>query len=353
MVRLIARAARPKDPERITQREFDAAREPSGHVGVPRATTICARLADRDGKPMPWQEVLNRSLDPTASAQHAERQRLGEPDARYLDLRHVIYALRLVASRRGAKGLTPDEYAEERRTIIVAEGRRRNLRRRLQAELLPTVGQIEVIVRDIKAVSGAPWDKALALSELEPRSTLREQRFHRGPHRDSLPMVELIHHYVEANGELPSRNDYEEFRKLAAVKVETRKGTWKQHLEATIKYRETLGLTEPRELPTIAGRRGRGPREIKLPAGGIPGAAPRLGKGRRKYTEADCVAAVRRYLEEVDGPHTQKGYLVFSGRHGLPAPSEFDVHGGWRELRRKAKAAERAFRSSKEAARSS
>jgi len=125
-------------------------------------------------------------------------------------------------------------------------------------------------------------------------------------------MVELIHHYVEANDELPSKDDFEKFRKLADVKVESRKGTWKEHLEATIKYRETLGLTGPRELPTIAGRRGRGPREIKLPAGGIPGAVPRLGKGRRKYSGTDCVAAVRRYLEEDDGPHTQKGYLVFS-----------------------------------------
>lgn len=261
----------------------------------------------------------------------------------------MIYALRLAAGRRGAKTLTPDEYAEERRAILAAEGRRRNLRRSLQAELLPTVGQIEVIVRDRKAVSGAPWDKALSLADLEARSTLRKQRFHRGRHPDSLPLVEAIHHYVEANGELPSKGDFERFRKLVDAKIESRTGGWKDYLKEAIAYRQSLGLTGPTELPTIAGRRGRGKREIKVPQGGIPGAAPRLGKGRRKYDEDDCVAAVRRYVEEDDGPHNQKGYLVFAGRHGLPTPSLFQDHGGWRVLRRKANAARRKDRVNKAA----
>ena len=57
LVRLIARFARPRDLERIAQRAFDAARKASGDQGVPKATTICARLADRGGKPMPWREA--------------------------------------------------------------------------------------------------------------------------------------------------------------------------------------------------------------------------------------------------------------------------------------------------------
>lgn len=87
LVRVIAQSACPKAPERITQRAFDAAREASGHEGVPRATTICARLANRDGKPMPWREVLERALDDSASPEHAERRRLGEPESAHLDVR--------------------------------------------------------------------------------------------------------------------------------------------------------------------------------------------------------------------------------------------------------------------------
>jgi hypothetical protein len=49
------------------------------------------------------------------------------------------------------------------------------------------------------------------------------------------------------------------------------------------------------------------------------------------------VSAVRRYREEDEGPHNQKGYLLFAGERGLPAPSYFQEHGGWRAVRRKAK----------------
>jgi hypothetical protein len=338
-VRLIAQSARPQDPERVTQRAFDAAREASGHEGVPKATTICARLADRDGKPMPWREVLERALDESASPEHAERRRLGEPEAAHLDVRHVIYALRIAAGRREAKSLTPDEYEDERREILGEEARRRGLRRHLQAELLPTVGQVEWLMRDSSDRSmAAPWDAALAIAELEPRSDLRDQRRHRGRRPDSLPLVEAIHHYVEANGTLPSREQFKEFRRLADVKVETRSGGWTDALKATIEYRAGLGLAEPTEMPATGKPPAGASRQVKIPAGGIPGAAPGAKKGKSKYAEADCIEAVRRYLGEDDGPHNQKGYLLFAGRHKLPAPSYFGDHGGWLAVRRKAKA---------------
>lgn len=85
-------------------------------------------------------------------------------------------------------------------------------------------------------------------------------------------------------------------------------------------------------------------RQVKVPAGGIPGAAPGVKRGKSKYAEADCIAAMRMYLDEVEGPHNQKGYLLFAGRHGLPAPSYFQDHGGWRAVRRKAKAEARLRR---------
>lgn len=196
-------------------------------------------------------------------------------------------------------------------------------------------------MRDSAPSMGAPWDAALAIAELEPRTTLRDQRHRRGRRPDSLPLVEAIHHYVEANGALPSREQFKEFRRLADVKVETRSGGWAEALKAAIKYRAELGLTEPTEMPAMGKPPAGASRQVKIPAGGIPGAVPGLKKGKSKYAEADCVAAVRRYLEEDEGPHNQKGYLLFAGRHALPAPSYFGDHGGWRAVRRKAKAAAR------------
>ena len=233
-----------------------------------RRRTICARLADRNGKPMAWSEVLRRALDESASPEHAERRRMGEPEAAHLDARHVIYALRLAAGRRETKSLTPDEYEEERRAILAEEGRRQDLGRNLQAELLPTVGQIEWLMRDSGQSTGGPWDAALAIAELEPRSNLRDQRRHRGRRLDSLPLVEAIHHYVEANGTLPSREQFKEFRRLADVKVETRSGGWTDALRAAIAYGRSSGWrSRPRCRPSGNRRRERRGRSRSLRAG--------------------------------------------------------------------------------------
>jgi hypothetical protein len=207
-------------------------------------------------------------------------RRLGEPEAMHLDVRHVIYALRLAAGRRGVRSLIPDEYEGERRTILAEERRRRGLRRSLQAELLPTVGQIELLMRESELSTGRPWDKALASAELEPRANLRDQRFHRGRRPDSLPLVEAIHHYVEANGELPSKLRFIEFRRLADVKVEDWQGSWRDALKAAIEYREGLGFKGPTEMPRAGKPRAGEIRQVKIPKGGIPVPRPGFRRGR-------------------------------------------------------------------------
>lgn len=44
--------------------------------------------------------------------------------------------------------------------------------------------------------------------------------------------------------------------------------------------------------------------------------------------ETDSVAAVRRYLEETERPHSQKGYLVFAVQEGLLASALVEPYGG-------------------------
>jgi hypothetical protein len=71
-------------------------------------------------------------------------------------------------------------------------------------------------------------------------------------------MVVAIHHYVEANGTLPSGEQFKEFRRLANVKVETRPGGWTAALRETVEYRARLGLTgRPRCRPRGNPRRER------------------------------------------------------------------------------------------------
>jgi hypothetical protein len=53
----------------------------------------------------------------------------------------------------------------------------------------------------------------------------------------------------------PRGTGFEQFRRLAGVKVEHRPGKWVEHLEAAIAYRQTLGLSAPTDHPTIVGGR--------------------------------------------------------------------------------------------------
>jgi hypothetical protein len=285
--------------------------------------------------------VLELALDEERSPEHLERQRNSSPDAAHLDQRHVVFALSFIAGRLELESLTPDEYAEERRRLIKSERRRRQPRE-LYAGLLPTVGQIERIIGSDNGGGGsgagppAPdvgvaWDRALALAELEPREHLRDQRRHRGTHSDSLPLPAAIHYYVEANGELPSRDRFEQFRRLADVKVEHRPGKWAEHLEAAIAYRQTLGLSGSTEHPTIVGGR-ENEKPVRPPTQPIAGAGALTGKGRFKHTRQDCISAIEQFTQEGERPFTQARYRGFAQRYGLPAPRHFERYGGFRKL---------------------
>jgi hypothetical protein len=173
---------------------------------------------------------------------------------------------------------------------------------------------------------------------LEPRSDLRplreplRRRRARRTLRAPLPLAEAIHHFVEANGELPSTNSIEAFAKLADVVIESRSKPWAEYLDDARAYRASLGLTTPPDNP----RRGK-PKtpkaEVKVPAGGIPG-APKRRKGRSHHSEADCIADLQRFDRELPAsePRTQKRYLAFSVEHGTVPPARFQRYGGFTRL---------------------
>lgn len=289
------------------------------------------RLKDREGKAMSWTRVLKLALGPGRQTEQAERVRFKEPEAHHLGERHVVFALRLVAKRLEVASLTPGQYANERYKLLEEKQRSQ---RQLYAELMPTVGQIERIVDG----GNTAWDRALELAFLEPRQVLRQQRdlAQRGRRPESMPLVKAIHHYVEANGELPTKRRLLEFARLADLQVGEPRRDWSKHVEEAIAYRRTLGLEGPTELPGTTVSPGRPKPAVQVPIGGVPGTNPRRTHGQPKYSRMDCVTALRRFLEESAQRPTQANYAQFAQAFKLPAVSTIQRHGSFKELREEA-----------------
>lgn len=208
--------------------------------------------------------------------------------------------------------------------------------RRIASELLPTVGQIEILYSEDKELD-AGWDRALADVGLEPRKQLRDQRRQRGRQAGSLPIVEAIHLFAEHNGELPSKPRLVEFAKLADIQIEYPRGPWGDLLDAAVAYRQTLGLTDPTEHPKPRGGAERTKPPVKAPPpGSIPGVSRRRRNSEPKYSIEECVSAIRRFLDETDGRKTQANYVGFASKNGLPSISCFPQLGGWTHLKRDA-----------------
>lgn len=80
---------------------------------------------------------------------------------------------------------------------------------------------------------------------------------------------------------------------------------------------------------------------MRVPEDGIPG-APRRGE-RDVYSAEDCVAAAVLFLDQAaPGQTSQKHYLVYASKNGLPSPGTFVKHGGYGEIMRQARAARRS-----------
>lgn len=208
---------------------------------------------------MPWSEVLERALDEAASPEHEERRRLGEPEADHLDVRHVIYALRLAAGRRETKSLTPDEYE------VAALDAPRPAPPRRTPTRLPAVGSRH---------------SSLRRGERDASLEGTVQGVSEARRRQGGDAVGRMDGGAEGDDPVPGRP-----RADGADRGATDREAARWSVEA-----------------------GHGPR------GRIPSAAPGVKRGKNKYAEADCITAVRRCLEEDQGPHNQKGYLLFAGQ---------------------------------------
>jgi hypothetical protein len=133
-VEAVAAIANPAEPTAVTQRAFDAAREQSAaHDDLPAARQITEKLG------LPWAEVLAIAHAPAAEQAALLAAKDREPSsADWLNQKHVVAVLQIVAKRLRTRKLSRDAYSAEREKLL-AEDRARSAHGPLP---LPTVHQI-------------------------------------------------------------------------------------------------------------------------------------------------------------------------------------------------------------------
>ena len=133
-VREVSVLASPADPQAVTQRAFDAERERSpAHAGLPPAKRITEKLG------LSWEAVLAIAHAPEKEQNNRLATKGREPSsADWLNEKHIVAVLQIVAKRLNKKTLTMPAYSAEREKLL-AEDRPRRSQGRLP---LPTTHQI-------------------------------------------------------------------------------------------------------------------------------------------------------------------------------------------------------------------
>lgn len=301
----VARVADSRQPERVTQAQWDAARASAGHADAPAARQVATRLT------MGWVEVLALALD-GRDIDKALGSHLSEDDDPYLthDADDVRAALRVVALRLGKRTLTPRAYADERAQMLTAA--RRRWRHRADPAL-PSVSQVEHIA--------GSWDAALALAGLGPRPPQERS--------EGLPIVDALELALEAHGALLTKPELGRFAAANNLSVARHKRgkPWGDYLAELRTRRADWGKWTPPAPPLF------GTRPDYSVAVPLPPDAPRRRK--RRWTRAECVAALAALLAELP-PRTRLTLRRYQqeavGRRDLPHLASLQRHGGFSEV---------------------
>jgi hypothetical protein len=318
-VREVAALASANEPKCVSQRAFDAAREPSAaHAALPAARQIARELG------LPWRAVLAVAHEPEARQNQLLAVKARERPQDWLAAEHVVAVLQLVACRLGADSVTTGEYRVERGKLVADDrGRPRNG----HWLLLPDDEQII-------ACAGS-WDAALRLAGLRvtrERSARRE--------RSGAPaLVDLLERFHAEHGFRPSARDLRAFARGNGVPYPSeRTQRFGAAVAEWMASRCARGLPEPRAVKRVGGRGNKAPdysRDVS---------AARPGEHRRgKWTRASCAAAVARYLVQLRRGErsTERGYADWAAAQPLgdtPAIATIQAFGGWEAVRRDAQA---------------
>lgn len=303
LLRTVARAARPDDPARVTQRAFDdhapAVAKRHGWPSPPTARAIQMRLGKTRQK-RGWRELVAESLiegrDPVQHAAFKQRA----PHDKSLDESLIYYAARRVAEHLGHTP-GPDEYARGHAELVDAEQRRR--RGSILEDALPTRGQVE-------AYAGpAGWDGVIQLAGLPPRE--------RAATLVGLDPATLAWHLYETKLELPRyATQLREYATELRILLRDFK-TWKiaDVLAELERRRAERGWTTPEGAP---------PANERLSAAELEALIADATPIPERWTVARALHCLAEYLTEYEhepGALRQKSYRVAAVGRGWPPPS--------------------------------
>jgi hypothetical protein len=268
----VARAANPAEPETVTQRAFDAARERDEKFAcVPVARSI-ARKMD-----LSWHEVTELAQKPASTQQRRLSRKEGEDRQDWLSAEHVAAVLQIVAARLGATSLTQAEYSAERERMLAEHRRRGPL-------MLPTEEQIRLAMR--REVHGNPhhgtpragtWGRALKLAGLETSAKRKLKVVGR-------TQIDLLERAYDAFGTQLTSDEIVVFAKANGIPYSPDTSrTWTEAVEEWKRGRRK------RNWPVPAGP----PRRRERPDYSVDVGAARAGERRStKWSREACVAAL-------------------------------------------------------------
>ncbi len=322
-VREVASLAKPTEPQRVSQRTFDAAAEAArsgsgrspAHADLPRARQITEQLG------LSWREVLGVAHEPEARQNQLLAVKARESRADWVAVEHVVAVLQLVAGRLAADSLTTGEYRAERARLLATERYRPRNDRWL---LLPDDEQVI-------ACAGS-WDAALVLAGL---AATRDRASRGQPGAPTL--VDLLERFHGEYGFQPSARDLRGFARGNGVPYPSERGQrFGAAVAEWVAQRTARGLPEPRVVQRVGGRGKRAP-----DYSGNVGAARAGERRREKWTRTSCAVAVARYLAQLGRGErsTQRAYADWAAaqpRGAVPAVATIEAFGGWEVVRRDA-----------------
>lgn len=176
----VLRAADSDEPQRVSTRAFDAARESAGQPSLPAAKNLAELLG------MPWPAVKAVALDATRDEVRTYKSRHRRDPRPWRDADGAVLAVKRVAAALGEDRLAATTYDVFREDSPAAT-----------RELLPTSAQIVKLC--------GSWNEALSQAGLAPSLGGRK--------RTALPVIEAIGLFVRSQGRLPRRKELERFSK--------------------------------------------------------------------------------------------------------------------------------------------
>jgi hypothetical protein len=105
VVTMVAREARPDNPEAVSMCAWDAAREAAGYPDAPRAHAIAQRLE------VTWREMVRIALDRPDDAWRQVTHAAADKGRHGVSFERVLVALRQVALALGQETITRAEYS--------------------------------------------------------------------------------------------------------------------------------------------------------------------------------------------------------------------------------------------------